>query len=378
MYPVSDKFHAAVQDGAKQKALLIFDDAVFSDVDINVDRGITFQDRFNMKDSLSIGQTPSNEISFSLFNDYRYLNDYGFGDFLATIGVKIGERNYQTVGNVFLRTLHDSIGNSSLTRDRVALNTTFPVSALLGYNGLVWAFSENGDYAVYRDGDGADVTASNPVNTFMRAKAKGWTGKGIYYNKRNLFIYDNADKVREQYEFCPLGYFIAERPNAPDKIVINMVCYDLMQRFDDDMPSAEALGISYPTTIGTLFKKLCQYVGLPYRTAQFINSDATINSEPESFKNATMRTVLGWIAEAAARNARIDRDGYVVLDWIRPQNSVQRYAEGNYSDYEPYWYKADPVNKIYVRSTTNYGEQTFGAGTNGYLIQDNPLLTVVG
>lgn len=381
MYPVSSAFHTAVRNGAKQKALLIFDDAVFTSEDINVDRGITFYDRFNMKDSLSIGQTPSNEISFSLFNDYRYLNNYGFGDFLATIGVKVGESEYKAVGNVFLRTLHDYIGNSTypyLTRDGASMSAALPVTALLGYNGLVWAFSENGNYAVYRDGDGADVTASYPVNMFMRAKAKGWTGKGYYYNNRNLFVYDNAEKIREQYEFCPLGKFIAERPNAPDQIVINMVCYDLMQRFDKDMPSAEELGISYPTTIGNLFVRLCNYVGLPYRTASFINSEATIDAEPDDFGNSTMRTVLGWIAEAAASNARIDRDGYVVLDWVRPQNSTQMYAEGNYSEYEPYWYEAKPVSKLYVRDTTEYGEQIIGNGADGYLIQDNPLLSGAG
>lgn len=375
MYPVSNAFHTAIRNGAKQKALLIFDNAVFSDVDINIDRGITFHDRFNMKDSLCIGQTPSNEISFSLFNDYRYLNSYEFGDFLATIGVKIGESNYWASGNVFMRTLNDYIGYSSipyLTRNGTTLNTGFRVNALLGYNGLVWAFSENGGYAVYRDMDGADVTASNPVNMFMRTKAKGWSGKGIYYNNRNLFIYDNAEKIREQYEFCPLGHFIAERPNAPDQILINMVCYDLMQRFESDMPSASELGITYPISLKNLLTKLCNYVSIPLKTTNFINDSLTVASEPQAFENATMRNVIGWIAEAAASNARIDRDGYLILDWVRA--TTQSINENNYSVFEPFWYTTKKVTKLYNRDTSESEETTVGSGNEYYLIQDNPFL----
>ena len=383
MYPVSDAFHNAVRNGNKQKAMLIFDDAVFTDSDINIDRGITFNDRFNMKDSLSIGQTPSNEISFSLFNDRRYLNSYGFGDFLATIGVKIGESEFYTQGNVFLRTLHDYAGYSTypyLTRDGAGLNVApgFPVSALLGYNGLVWAFSALGDYAVYQDWDGTNVTGMYPMNTFMRDKVKGWGGKGYYYNRdsRVLFIYDTERKMREYYEFCPLGKFIAERPNAPDRIAIDMVCYDLMQRFDIDMPTPEEMQIVYPTSVGWLFTRMCNYVNLPFRANWFYNSEIILESEPEDFRNSTMRTVLGWIAEAAGSNARIDRDGYVVLDWVR--NTNQRYSEGDYTSYEPYWYAAKPVDKLYVRDTTDYGEQIVGNGSEGYLIQDNPLLSGAG
>lgn len=379
MYAVSSKFHEAVAEGNDQKALLIFKDTVFTGEDINIDRGITFHDRFSLKDSLCFGQTLSNEISFSLFNDNRYLNNYEFGDFLATIGVKLGETEFTVSGNVFLRTFHDYVGNSVspyLTRggSPVAAQPSFAVTSLLGYDGLIYAFSEYGDYAVYEDSTGANVTSLHPVNTFMRGKVKGWVGKGYYYYNRNLFIYDTETGKREQFEFCPLGHFTAERPNASDKIVIDMSCFDLMQRFDDDMPSASKLGISYPTTIGTLFVKLCDYVELPYRTRTFINSGATISEEPEDFARSTMRTVLGWIAEAAGSNARIDRDGYVVLDWVRAQNSVQTYNEGQYVDYEPYWYETKTVGRLYVRDTTDYGQQTVGSGKEGYLIQDNPLL----
>ena len=382
MYPVSSAFHEAVANGNRQKAMLIFPDAVFTDEDINIDRGITFHDRFNMKDSISIGQTPSNEISFSLFNDYKYLNNYEFGDFLATVGVYVGEEEYEIAGNAYLRTNYATYiglnGNPYLRRNGAAMAVppTFGVVSLLAYDGKVWAFSNNGDYAVYDDRTGANITDQNPVNAFMRAKSKNWEGKGYFYNKdsRVLFIYNNVTGIRQRYEFCPFGWFTAERPNAPDQIVIDMQCYDLMQKFDKDMPTKSELGISYPVTIGTLFTKLCDYVGLPYRTNLFINSTATVSESQvkDDFKNSTMRTVLGWIAEVAGSNARIDRDGYVVLDWVR--TTTQAFDENGYRAYEPYWYESKPVSKLYVRDSTDYDEKTYGTGEEAYLIQDNPLL----
>ena len=86
MYPASQEFHQAVADGAPQKALLIFEDAVFTNDDIDVSTGISFRDYFNLEEDLAIGQAPSNEISFSLLNENRLLNEYKFGAFLATLG----------------------------------------------------------------------------------------------------------------------------------------------------------------------------------------------------------------------------------------------------------------------------------------------------
>ena len=151
-----------------------------------------------------------------------------------------------------------------------------------------------------------------------------------------------------------------------------MSCYDLMQRFEQDMPSSAALGITYPTTIGTLFVKMCNYLALAYKTDRFINSEAVIGSEPEDFKNSTMRVVLGWIAEAAASNARIDRDGAVVLDWLK--ESGQSFNESGYTDFEPYWYTTQKVTKLYNRSTDNSTDTIVGDGNEAYLIQDNPFL----
>lgn len=378
MYAASDAFRRAVANNNPQMALLIFKDAVFTHDDIDVEVGIEFDDNFNLDKDMKIGQMTCNEVRFTLINETRLLNNYEFGEFVATIGVLVGTDTYTQAGSVMMTTGYASyIGadfNPFLRRNGAAVpvQPSFAVKSLLGYDGKVWAFGDNGQYAVYNDATGANITAQNPVNAFMRHKSIGWTGKGIYYNpsSRILFIYEAGE--RQRYEFVPLGTFIADRPNVPDQIRIDMDCLDRMHKFEKDMPEDGELGISYPITLGNLFAKMCQFVGVPYRTASFLNSEATVDGRPDAFQNVTMRTVLGWIAECAASNARFDRDGYLIMDWFH--TTGQSYNETMYSDFQPYWYETQTVNKLHVRDTASGDETVVGNGEVGYLIQNNPLI----
>lgn len=378
MYNASQAFHNAVANGNDQKALLIFSDCFFSNGDINVEEGIELRDYFNLEEDIAIGQTPSNELIFSLFNDKRLLNDYAFGDFLATIGVLIGTDTYRQSGSVMMTTNRASWTGSEtypyLKRNNVNVSEQpgFAVKSMIGYKDKVWVFGSNGRYAVYNDLNGASITASNPVNDFIKNKSAGWDGRGMFYNasSRILFIYQGG--YRDRYEFVPLGWFTAERPKAPDVIQIDMTCNDFMMKFEKDMPSDGEMGLSWPSTIGNLFEKMCQYVGVSYRTSSFLNSTATISERPEEFDSATMRDVLKWIAEAAGSIARFDRDGYLIMDWLR--STEQSFVATDYSSFDPYWYQTKKITKLYNRASNGSYEQTKGSGDEGYLIQDNPLL----
>lgn len=381
MYSCSSKFHQAVASDAEQKALLIFSDCVFTDEDISVEEGIEFHDYFNTEEDLAIGQANSNELSFSLFNDARLLNNYKFGDFTALLGVLTGETGYVQTGTASI--ISTQLGNRYdgyteypyLRRNgnAVGVQPSFAVRSLLCYDGKIYAFGASRQYAVYNDSNGANITSQNPVNNFMRTKASNdWQGKGIYYNagSRNLFIWEGG--IRKQYEFVPLGCFTAERPRVPDVIQIDMNCYDFMTKFDVDMPDDSTLKVSYPITLGSLLKKMCDYVGVACKSTTFINSTAVLSARPDDFESVTMRDVLKWIAEAAGSNARFDRDGKLEMAWLR--STTQSYEATNYSDFSPTWYETKKVNKLYNRSTQDGEERTYGSGNEGYLIQDNPLL----
>ena len=158
MYQASEAFHMAVEEGKPQIAMLIFDDAVFTNEDINVTVGIEFNDYFNTEENLSIGVALSNEISFSLFNDRRDLNDYAFGDFLATLGVLTAKSTYQQVASVVLQTNNAQWLGSEVPpfvrRNGTPLTAqpSFAVKSMLGYNDKVYVFSGTGGYAAGHPG----------------------------------------------------------------------------------------------------------------------------------------------------------------------------------------------------------------------------------
>lgn len=376
MYQASEAFHNAVANGAHQIPLLIFDDAVFTNADINVSDGIEFNDYFNTEEDLSIGQALSNEISFTLFNDLGLLNDYEFGDFTATLGAMISAEAYTAAGTVQVSSAsHTWVAYGSspyLKRDgtAVASQPTSPVVSMLIYNDIVYCMLQNGTAKCYKDSTGT-YQNSVEVNSFMLAQLRKWSGEGVFYKDRILKIWGRG--LLRTYEFVPFGCFTAERPNVPSVIEIHFTCYDYMQKFEKDMPSAEELNITYPITIGNLFVAMCNYVGVPYRNSSFINSSAIITKHLDEFENVTMREVLSWIAEAACSNARFDRDGYLVMDWVH--DTDQTLDEGKYQEFQLYWYETKAVAAVCNRASN--GEYENNAGTVGgetYLIQDNPLL----
>lgn len=382
MYNVSNAFHAAVAAGNEQKALLIFSNCFFSDEDIAVDRGIVMNDNFNMEEDLAIGQATSNEISFSLLNDDRLLNSFTFGEFKALIGVSIGSTAYTPSSGENVRVVAGNTYTGFETYPYIKRNNTalssqpaYAVRSILVYNGKVYCFDCNGHYTVYDDATGSNITSSNAVHDFIVAKSHRWVRKGMYYvpSTRLLKIWKNSNV--ETFEFCPLGTFIAKRPKAPDVIQIDMNCYDLMTKFDKDVSE---VSITFPITISNLFVRLCTEAGVEYVLPEtFINGSAVINSRPKDFDNATMRDVLKWIAEAACSNARFNRDGKLILDWIR-NGTGQVLGTGNYSEFTPYWYETKQVTRLYNRDTQGSSQTTYGSGAEGYLIQDNPLLRGVG
>ena len=186
MYTTSADFHTAVANGNPQMALLVFPDAIFSNEDIDVDRGIEFNDYFNMEEDIAIGQALSNELTFSLFNDKRLLNDYAFGEMKATLGVKISESSVSYSGNCMVQEGNDIyIGRNSnpyLRKNGSAMTNqpTWAVKSLLIRDGKLYCFGES-NTKVFKLSDGSVV--SETVNDFMKDKAKrDWTGKGVRYN----------------------------------------------------------------------------------------------------------------------------------------------------------------------------------------------------
>lgn len=373
MYQASEAFHNAAAAGEKQTALLVFPDMLFTDEDIDVEHGISFRDNFNMEENLSIGQAPSNELSFTLFNDDRTLNDYPFGDFTALLGARIGAEDYapgetaRIVAGSNTYTAHSTAPYLRKNGTGVASQPDGPVVSLLAVDDTLYAFTAETGKAYYLSTGGSK---SGTVQAHMVRKAAArWQGRGEYYDSTERLLTVWQDGIKETYEMVPLGCFTAKRPKAPDTIQIDLECYDYMQKFEEDYVPGS---LHFPTTIGEMYAALCRMAGVTYESSTFINSTATVDSEPEKFDGATWRDILKWIAEAAGSNAVFNRDGKLEMRWIR--STAQRYEATNYGEFNPVWYETKPVSKLYNRDTMSGTDLTLGSGAEGYLIQDNPLL----
>ena len=411
MYNASSAFHEAVANGAHQIALLIFQDVVFTNDDINVTRGIEFCDYFSTEEDQGIGQALSNELDFSLFNDAGLLNEYAFGDFQATIGAQIGiaDVTFPQYTTVYAESAsHTYVAFDStplLKRDGTAIGTQpqSPVVSILIYNGIVYCRLEDGTVKAYNDADGSDAEGGETtisMNAFMRMQMGKWKGKGLRYGSEtqngNCILRIWHKKTLRTYEFVPLGWFTAERPNVPTVNEIAFHCNDFMVKFDRDMPSEADLraaylwkyssGWTYPLNFYKIFRALCEWFNkkradehdataaeVRYSSTTFsINGSATISAWPEEFENASMREVMQWLAEAGASIARFTRDGVLIMDWLR--STDQSFDENKYMEFNPYWYQTKQVTTLYNRASDGEYDNTAGSGDTGYLIQDNPLL----
>jgi hypothetical protein len=371
MYPCSDAFHRACAENQPQMALLVFADGVITNEDISIDEGIEFNDYFCTKEDLSIGEAISNEISFRLMNEKQLLNDFPFGDFRALLGVRlsIGENTEgftMTYGGHVYTTMTAAGRHLLKDGEATAGQPPFLVSCLMAMDDVIYAFGLDGQPYAVSAKTGKAVAC--PDTAFMREKTARLSGITFAYEDRILTV-RIAGETEETYEFVPLGTFTAEKPNVADDVEISLTCHDIMMKLDEDM---EGLEIQYPITLKDLLKKVCESEGVPVKNQNFLNYNVTVASQPDELKDCKKRDVVGWIAEAAGANAKINRDGQMELVWLR--ETEQRYDEGTYSECRPYYYRTRKVNRLCVRDIKDVTESMIGSGKNTYLIQDNPFL----
>lgn len=373
MYLTSSEFKTAVANNAPQLALLLFADDVFDNSDIVMDKGIELHDYFTTEEDIRIGQPISNEFTFSLFNDNYLLNEYEFGEFKALLGVLTSDTQYTADDNCHVVVGvnryqgFDAVPYLKKNGSSVIPQPSFPVKSMIVYNGFLYCFGANGQCHRQKESDNTGGTTLT-ITDHMKYKAMyEWVGKGMYLNGNNLLVYHG--NRRRKYEFVPLGVFTANRPNISDDVEVDFECNDRMSLLDKEMST---MTISYPITLKNLLLAICSEANIPCNVTTFINSTATLDAKPDDFDNCTMRDVVGWIAEASCSNAKINRDGEMVLTWL--SNTDRVLDEGNYSEFRPYWYAVPTVDKVYCRDTSKGQDITKGTGNNGYLIQDNPLM----
>ena len=384
MIVASQAFKDAVKAGKPQRAMLKFADAVFTNEDISITSGgISFHDRFNESDELRMGACPENSLNVSLINRNGILNEYAFGRFTASIGALIEEStfppSYVVQATYGQTTLYARTSKPYLLKDsgECSIQPEFPVKSIVIDDGLAFLLGDNGKIAAFELTATPHVFLANPEqyinNGFMQEKVASFVSARRGISKTGQYVtewYPNGKS--EKYEYVKLGEFIAQRPAIVRRRIIDLEAGDYMQLFADKM--AKDANFSYPTTLSGLVSQMCGILGVEWVQTDFINSSISISEEPEDFKEATLQEILSWIAQAACSYAKFNRDGKLEMRWFNQTDRT--FGETDYSDFTPYSYRVETVNKLYVRNSDSTEERTVGDGDNAYLLQNNPFLRV--
>ena len=104
MYPVSEAFKQAMRENKPQRVLIEFEGRSFSNEHVGSENPLNFREEFNSATDLTIGQTPSSQISFELLNEDKSLNDFSFGKFTAFLGVQLSVQETSVEGYSLKRT----------------------------------------------------------------------------------------------------------------------------------------------------------------------------------------------------------------------------------------------------------------------------------
>lgn len=381
MIQASEAFHAEVRNGAPQRALLRFRDAVFDNEDISVtSTGIKLTEIINGDTNLHFGLCSSAHFEASLINRANELESFDFGEFQASLGVKIASEKYTNDAMAVVDI--DSATTCKANKEypylyingvEATVQPDFPVYGLAADNGKLYAFGKFGNlFAATSNGGGSAELTQVEAPTFspiMQRKIDRIVReqRGVSINGSIMKDYHNG--IVETYEFAPLGTFIAPKPNVLRKAVIQMEAEDRMQLFDSDLSEVE---LEYPFSMETALDKLCESVGVQRVEQTLTNADLSIDKKPDAFEGATKRDLLSWIAEASATFARFNRYGQ--LELVRFNDTGVEYNEKDYVSLAPYTYKVPAVDKLHIRNANADHEEVVGYGENGYLIQDNPFL----
>lgn len=392
MYDVTPEYRNGIARGNPQTIGLFFrESGVFlggEDICID-DGGLQFTETFNGDDDLRIGGTPSSQISFTLFNDTRAFTDFEFGECKVMHLVKTGESEYAYDSGCNI-SIDVKDGNSTVNvlcspetpylkigGAEAEDQPLFAVKGLIRCDDSLYLYGEDHamdcigldgnrvsgfttmDEAMYRN---ADIMVSHR----MAVDIVPYTANGDY---RNAVLIYGSGRVKE-YAGCPLGVFETDRPNCVQKDMIDIQANDRMEMFEDDFP--DSITVASGTTLTKLLTDICTYLGVPLGTVNGVNTNATLSGKPKEFGNNSIRTVVGWIAEAMGGIACFDRDGKLCIKWYSDIHSTAVYDESDYEEFEPYYYTVPQITKLVVRNSSN--DRTHGSGDNAYLILNNPLL----
>lgn len=193
-----------------------------------------------------------------------------------------------------------------------------------------------------------------------------YTDLDFYGARIHLYLTFALSATTEKVE---RGYYTVTSPATyGDTVIITAV---------DDMYKADQTyktSLSFPATIRDMLVDACDNCGIPLKSTTFKNDTFTVPTAPEG----TYRQVIGYIAQIACGNARIDNSGYLNIisyDW-------SGFDSGEYHTISNFTYPKIETSSVNVTGvqTVITGEtveedETVMVGAEGYIISiENPLI----
>ncbi len=172
--------------------------------------------------------------------------------------------------------------------------------------------------------------------------------------------------LEETTERVELGTFTAVEPASLGETVA-VSAWDDMYKTDRPFET----DLTFPATLGSLYREICQRCGIPYSTAAFPN-EGYAAAAPEG--EVTFRQVLGWIALLAGGNARVDRTGRMqIIPYAMEEEPGQELAD--WSRLEVGTDDIVVTGMAMGAADEDGGEVTALYGTEGYVLQvEDPLV----
>ena len=404
-------FHEAVAAGKKQRALLYFynDDVFLTNDDVVLD-SVSGSDYFIPEEDYTVGLTGSSTVNISLFNDDGKLNSLSFGKFKLLFGVQTVKDTYTNASGVpMFRYDGDaySVDNSTHTllnvtdSISVSLDSTKTVAAAFLFDDVLYLFNTDETYQVYayngttfvrlssgllgKWSDAAELTWAEAEADYIWANTIDlandvWSAFAKRYIRQKVCVVVDSDYTtdffwndgsHEQYVYRSKGVYLCDRPARVKTKIVSVSGYDLMTLADKEVTDME---ITYPITVGDALTTVCAYCGLGNGTQNTFLGASRVLSETDQLpqEGVTGREWISWIAEAAACNAKIDDEGQVVFKALESVNLT--ITDTHYVEFIPYEYTVHKIDKLQVRNSDSDIGIVVGTGTNGYVIQENPLL----
>lgn len=362
MQAVSSTFHAAVLAGAPQSAYLRFEDDIFSNEDIDVSGGgLRWNQAFCNETDLKIGATMSASLSCELLNENKVLQDYEFGEFHAWLGVRISNIEQDTFmglasGGTGVTTRSVMLGSSPnwILVDGTALGSqpAFEPVSMVVDGGKVYAVSVTGAVWGYDLENGAVMTLD--LTDHMEAKALSFARRGLFVSCWEFdqvaitHQWTKKSGYRQVFEFCRLGVFTAERPAKLMDATVSLDAHDRMVLFEGHLGSEITIPSQTGITFAALMTAMCNDVGVTFATQSFPNSTLVYKKAKSKFKTATYREIIGYVAEAAGRVARMTRDGKLEFVWLNP--TQLRVTPDKYSEAAIYSYTVQKIGRTQIYS----------------------------